>query len=337
MQAVEGQPACHVFPNSTQLLNPSVCLSVCLSVTLTLCIEFLKDAFNWKQPSWSLLLWVTYVTLCYHPHYLLYAPFVAVFVLLLYRQYYRISGQRYQAGDLLDRVIASASLFENMTNIQKSTGDLCDAIDFVLHWLNTFLTKDPSKDSLTWMVMCGAVSLLYCLTLLFDHRFLFAFFGSLLWILGSKNVRIVFLSLLSVTRKSFSAYFGLIQKHPYVDFIAEGLPVDLGSPISMTTYENQRWWFGLGWVPNLLSSERPLWSDEAGLKFKPKNAFLLPPDYHWTNNWTIDPIPILNGLADEEGWEYGTHSWAQFSNRPLMRSVTRRRKWVRVMERKGHH
>ncbi|KAJ3157228.1 peroxisome- protein [Geranomyces variabilis] len=46
--------------------------------------------------------------------------------------------------------------------------------------------------------------------------------------------------------------------------------------LSFDTYENQRWWVGVGWVPHLLPTERGAWTDHAGRKDLPKSSFDLP-------------------------------------------------------------
>ncbi|KAJ3161823.1 hypothetical protein HDU86_006594 [Geranomyces michiganensis] len=46
--------------------------------------------------------------------------------------------------------------------------------------------------------------------------------------------------------------------------------------LSFDTYENQRWWVGVGWVPHLLPTERGAWTDHAGRKDTPKSSFDLP-------------------------------------------------------------
>ncbi|KAI8818042.1 uncharacterized protein EV422DRAFT_539760 [Fimicolochytrium jonesii] len=46
--------------------------------------------------------------------------------------------------------------------------------------------------------------------------------------------------------------------------------------LSFETYENQRWWVGVGWVPHLLPTERGQWTDINGDHNLPKSSFDLP-------------------------------------------------------------
>ena len=38
-----------------------------------------------------------------------------------------------------------------------------------------------------------------------------------------------------------------------------------GEVLLLTVYENQRWWFGVGYMPYLFDNERSAWSDESGV------------------------------------------------------------------------
>ncbi|KAI9105290.1 integral peroxisomal membrane peroxin-domain-containing protein [Phlyctochytrium arcticum] len=139
--------------------------------------------------------------------------------------------------------------------------------------------------------------------------------------------------------------------------------------LRFTTYENQRWFVGLGWVPHLLPGERPSYSDETGTTALPKESFKIPNfrgdelknlslskgespllgvseeitalglDSHhqarvhwdWDSEWTV--LPVLTGdpetLTDAQGWQYGDNFWSNYKNRKTLKRVTRRRKWVR--------
>jgi len=93
-------------------------------------------------------------------------------------------------------------------------------------------------------------------------------------------------------------------------------------------YENQRWWPGKGWRPELLPGERPSWSDDLGLVVLMKEDVGLPTgNWEWESDWKY----VATSKTDEEGWEYASR-FKRFEQpdrkRRLLRAV-RRRKWTR--------
>jgi hypothetical protein len=134
-----------------------------------------------------------------------------------------------------------------------------------------------------------------------------------------------------------------------VDSLREGIAIaSSGSEpgvvnVRVSLYENQRWWAGLGWIPHLLSSERPAWSDESGAVQRPsKDAFPLPADsdspshdgqkgtWAWADaDWRLD---LSWTTVDEHGWQFTDHSWGAPTAKAAIGSLTRRRLWVRDMK-----
>jgi len=93
-------------------------------------------------------------------------------------------------------------------------------------------------------------------------------------------------------------------------------------------FENQRWWPGKGWRPELLPGERPSWSDDLGLVALCKEDVGLPTgNWEWESDWKY----VITSKTDEEGWEYASR-FKRFEKpdykRRLVR-VVRRRKWTR--------
>ncbi|KAJ1497143.1 hypothetical protein HMI54_013875, partial [Coelomomyces lativittatus] len=82
-------------------------------------------------------------------------------------------------------------------------------------------------------------------------------------------------------------------------------------------FENQRWWFGLGFQPLLLSDERPNWSNLDGTVSLPSKESLTPPiGYFFTSpQWKLDPTWTP---SDNEGWVYMDHFWKNKSPTPRM-------------------
>lgn len=90
-------------------------------------------------------------------------------------------------------------------------------------------------------------------------------------------------------------------------------------------YENERWWMFVGWTKNLISNERPTWSDTSGKNYLDfKSVFLPGINFAWIGNWTIE----LSQSNDDEGWEYASDFNSKFSLSSFSKYV-RRRKWVR--------
>ncbi|KAG2184065.1 hypothetical protein INT44_009080 [Umbelopsis vinacea] len=119
-------------------------------------------------------------------------------------------------------------------------------------------------------------------------------------------------------------------------------------------YENQRWWPGVTWNDMLMPNERPSWADEYHEPVPNTKDFSLPPpsnattklsensdtvmrkSMHWVwsdPEWWLD----LDGDVDKEGWEYGNHSWENFSHQSRgLQILTRRRRWVRTAKLEEH-
>ncbi|RKO87172.1 hypothetical protein BDK51DRAFT_41293 [Blyttiomyces helicus] len=120
--------------------------------------------------------------------------------------------------------------------------------------------------------------------------------------------------------------------------------------LSFETYENQRWWVGLGWVPKLLPAERGPWTDHTGGKAQPRSSFDLGPfraeqlasldvspsldpskryAWGWDGEWTPDKAGA-GVQTDDDGWEYADNFWAGWKLRKTLKRVVRRRRWTRL-------
>eukprot|EP00276_Gloeochaete_wittrockiana_P010746 CAMPEP_0184647016 /NCGR_PEP_ID=MMETSP0308-20130426/3860_1 /TAXON_ID=38269 /ORGANISM="Gloeochaete witrockiana, Strain SAG 46.84" /LENGTH=557 /DNA_ID=CAMNT_0027077613 /DNA_START=1211 /DNA_END=2888 /DNA_ORIENTATION=- len=100
-------------------------------------------------------------------------------------------------------------------------------------------------------------------------------------------------------------------------------------PLRVETYENQRWWAGLGWSEKLLPRDPPHYSDKMGKYSRPQVAFKLLQGYVWTSEWTLD----FDGREEEHGgWHYGNNQWCDWSPSEGEARSTRRRKWTRSMD-----
>uniref|UniRef100_A0A3Q2NRW5 Tectonin beta-propeller repeat-containing protein 1 n=1 Tax=Fundulus heteroclitus TaxID=8078 RepID=A0A3Q2NRW5_FUNHE len=97
---------------------------------------------------------------------------------------------------------------------------------------------------------------------------------------------------------------------------------------SMHVYENQRWNPMTGYTDKGLPTDRPMWSDESGLKECTKgNTHPPSPQWSWVSEWAVDfSVP---GGTDKEGWQYAADFPATFQGHKTMKDFVRRRRWTR--------
>ncbi|KAJ1989413.1 Peroxisome size and maintenance regulator, partial [Coemansia thaxteri] len=105
-------------------------------------------------------------------------------------------------------------------------------------------------------------------------------------------------------------------------------------PHTVSVYENQRWWFGFGWIPRLGSNERAKWSDQTGkVRYASVNDFMPEDGYEWVDEnsgWEVDRLWALPVHTDEDGWVYTDNFWKHpAAVASTVASYTRRRRWVR--------
>ncbi|XP_068575081.1 tectonin beta-propeller repeat-containing protein 1 isoform X3 [Cebidichthys violaceus] len=97
---------------------------------------------------------------------------------------------------------------------------------------------------------------------------------------------------------------------------------------SVHVYENQRWNPVTGYTDKGLPTDRPMWSDESGLKECTKgNTHPPSPQWSWVSEWAVDyGVP---GGADKEGWQYAADFPTTFHGHKTMKDFVRRRRWTR--------
>ena len=113
----------------------------------------------------------------------------------------------------------------------------------------------------------------------------------------------------------------------------EGLALEPGKQKVMNqkmfiTYENERWWLGLGFCTKFFTKDRSNWSDDLGQITLYRDGFKLPgPNWKWGSSWHY----IVDSHTDKKGWEYAG-SFEDFNKPKSSKSVlkiVRRRKWIR--------
>ncbi|XP_035472130.2 tectonin beta-propeller repeat-containing protein 1 isoform X3 [Scophthalmus maximus] len=97
---------------------------------------------------------------------------------------------------------------------------------------------------------------------------------------------------------------------------------------SVHVYENQRWNPMTGYTDKGLPTDRPMWSDESGLKECTKgNTHPPSPQWSWVSEWAVDyNIP---GGTDKEGWQFAADFPVTFHGHKTMKDFVRRRRWTR--------
>ncbi|KAM6957068.1 tectonin beta-propeller repeat-containing protein 1 [Aplochiton taeniatus] len=111
-------------------------------------------------------------------------------------------------------------------------------------------------------------------------------------------------------------------------------PGDTGSLHTQTdvrtlyVYENQRWNPMTGYTDKGLPTDRPMWSDESGLRECTKaNTHPPSPQWTWATEWAVDyGAP---GGTDKEGWQYAADFPVTFQGHKTIKDFVRRRRWFR--------
>ncbi|XP_068192159.1 tectonin beta-propeller repeat-containing protein 1 isoform X1 [Antennarius striatus] len=97
---------------------------------------------------------------------------------------------------------------------------------------------------------------------------------------------------------------------------------------SVHVYENQRWNPMTGYTDKGLPTDRPMWSDESGLKECTKGSTHPPsPQWSWVSEWTVDYN--VTGGTDKEGWQYAADFPVTFHGHKTIKDFVRRRRWTR--------
>ena len=94
------------------------------------------------------------------------------------------------------------------------------------------------------------------------------------------------------------------------------------------TWENQRWAPMRGWNPSL--DAPPAWSDISGRHVLPLGSFELGPAWRWESEWAAD---LSAGAPRADGWSYAKDFQQPHWGSKTMRSMVRRRRWVRYRQR----
>ncbi|KAJ3113328.1 peroxisome- protein [Phlyctochytrium bullatum] len=296
--------------------------------------DTITDIMTWKEPANTVIALLSYIILCIYPVLFVILPQIFL-IYLITRNYYRktkleVVGKKSIAPSSTLST-TSAQYIKNMQFIQNQMGMFCDVHGEVsrhmklLDWSNEKDTMAVLKAAAGSAVVVVVVVRLIPVNVIMLVAGVGAFFANTAFFRAAST------TLPPVIIK------GLADR---VDSIREGIAAARkapeGSTVTVTLFENQRWWAGLGWIPHLLRSERAPWSDETGSIPRPsKDQFELPandPAGTWT--WVDPDWRVDRGWTqvDETGWCYTDHVWSVPKDRAAIGSLTRRRAWVRQMK-----
>lgn len=102
--------------------------------------------------------------------------------------------------------------------------------------------------------------------------------------------------------------------------------------VTVSCFENQRYYPVIGWSSKLLPTDRPAWSDDEGKAItKDKLDTQLPAGWRWLGDWSVSVHDRDDKSAcDIDGWSYGVDfPQAEFHDSKHLNDFVRKRKWAR--------
>ncbi|KAJ3181740.1 hypothetical protein HDU87_000758 [Geranomyces variabilis] len=285
--------------------------------------EDVIEVLTWQNPPKTVIVMVTYIFLCIYPTLLIVAPQMLLIYMIM-RNYYA-KAKKEAIGQ---KTSGNVQYLKNMQFIQNSMGMFCEAYEDVkknskaLDWSNEEQTIHILK------IAVGSMFGVIFVVRMIPFNYLMLLGGVAMFLQNTALFRAASTTLPPVLMKKLQSQVDNIR-----DAIRDARKAGDGSTVTVTLFENQRWWAGLGWIPHLLRSERGPWSDETGqISRAPKEVYELPQDCgEWTwceDDWRLD---VGWSDVDEQGWQYTDHVWSNAKTKAAMSSLTRRRMWVRRM------
>ncbi|KAJ3153747.1 hypothetical protein HDU86_005080 [Geranomyces michiganensis] len=285
--------------------------------------EDVIEVLTWQNPPKTVIVMVTYIFLCIYPTLLIVAPQMLLIYIIM-RNYYA-KAKKEAVGK---KTSGNVQYLKNMQFIQNSMGMFCEAHEDIkknskaLDWSNEEETIHILK------IAVGSMFGVIFVVRMIPFNYIMLLGGVAMFLQNTALFRAASTTLPPVLMKKLQNQVDNIR-----DAIRDARKAGDGSTVTVTLFENQRWWAGLGWIPHLLRSERGPWSDETGqIARAPKEVYELPQDCgEWA--WCDDDWRLDVGWADvdEQGWQYTDHVWSNAKTKAAMSSLTRRRMWVRRM------
>lgn len=294
-------------------------------------VRFIKGidrVLSWENPSKTSAFLLGYILLCLYPRFFFVLPQAYLTWLMAYQYFYPGSLRPRSAPK--DHAI---QYLDNMRFLQNHMGqfvELYDDLDQAHTWLD-WSGPEVTKKLLVQTLVSGFWIYLglefVSLQLIFLCGGLLAFVAQTYWfqILVSRLPRVLARSLKASYNATVVPLLSAHQQKP-------------GNVVTVTLFENQRWWAGAGWIPLLLKTERfSAWSDESGtLSFTHLHDVDAPGSWEWVDpEWSVSADCWKGGLSigtDEQGWQYSDNAWQGSKAKCSLGSFTRRRCWTRRMK-----
>ncbi|ORY07830.1 Pex24p-domain-containing protein [Basidiobolus meristosporus CBS 931.73] len=288
---------------------------------------------TWENTTQSLCVMGVFTFFCLNPKLVFLIPQVVLlsFISKSYFSKIRERANTQASKPSKTPAVEDKSYSRNMQFIQNSMGMYCEAYDSVVSFYQQINWSDEKETSYILRLTFASTVITLILLYLFPWNYLILAAGLLAFLANSSLFRAIVTIITPMVLTRFHTTFALASK------VLKYGRFDPGEDIlDVVLFENQRWWAGLGWVTNMLSSERTSWSDETGeVPMEPKETFQLQRGQKWEDaEWSIINDWRESG-ADEEGWVYTDHYWKNPRAKPSFTSVTRRRMWVRAMSQKS--
>ncbi|KAI9206137.1 integral peroxisomal membrane peroxin-domain-containing protein [Polychytrium aggregatum] len=285
---------------------------------------------TWKNPSKSFLCWISILFFCLHPKICIFLPQTVVASFIAYKYCVRAT-QPAQTG--ADNSVEYRRNMQFIQNLMSLTSDGIEQARSVVQKL------DWSDEQQTQQILIYALASLPLNYVIYATVPLNVVVGVVATLALFYNT-FLFQALVDTSMRIFTN-----QITPRVDdalrnvISMSGLKPSVDSKVyTISVFENQRWWLGLGWIPHLLESERAAWSDEAGIvRYAAKDSFSLPRENNVEWTWVEPTWTVSNSWAghfgtDPEGWQYTDNVWSNQSSTPSVSTFTRRRMWIRQMK-----
>lgn len=177
-------------------------------------------------------LWLLFVSLCYHPRYLLYLPHVLLLVTLMLHRLY-LTTYKYSSAVSFEQIKAmldpeassqalhkdvdgpearlpvnNYSLLKNLADMNASTTEFLETFDYVVDALESWMNEKPSVTYTRWLAVLFSMLGLHLLTLFFHVNDILAAAATIGYIFSHVLVRNVSMAFVSVIRHEMASRGG---------------------------------------------------------------------------------------------------------------------------------
>ncbi|KAI8824067.1 integral peroxisomal membrane peroxin-domain-containing protein [Fimicolochytrium jonesii] len=283
----------------------------------------ITEILTWQNPSKTFIIMVVYVFLCIYPTLFIVLPQLLLIYNIMNNYYTKtkktVTGKKPSAN---------VQYLKNMQFIQNSMGMYCDAYEDVKKNSTVLDWSDEEETIRILKVAVGSMFGVIFVVRIIPFNYIMLLGGVGMFLQNTAIFRAASTTVPPVLMKKLQHQVDTVR-----EAIREARKGADDGVVVVSLYENQRWWAGLGWIPHLLRSERPAWSDETGTISRPAKDHYEPPQdggvWEWMDeDWLLD-VGWAN--VDEKGWQYMDHTWENAKSKASMGSLTRRRMWVRKM------